>query len=74
MIDPVVSLLPSFSDLPDSLQYVLIGIFILFFLFLLWIICKIKDCFCCFFSICQCLFCCCKKKYKKLEKKSDQSI
>jgi len=67
--DVISSILPPFSDLPDTMQYIIIGVIILFFLFILWVLCKIKDCFMCVYSIFKCLFCCCGSKgYKEIEK------
>lgn len=66
-ISSISYLLPSFSDLPDTLKYVIFALGALFVLFILWIICKIKDCFVCIYSIFKCLFCCCNKGYDRIE-------
>jgi hypothetical protein len=60
--DVISSILPPFGDLPDTMQYVVISVIVIFLSLILWMLCKIKDCFMCVYCIFKCLFCCCNRK------------
>ena len=70
MADVILSILPPFGDLPETMRYIIYGVIIVFMVFILWVLCKIKDCFMCVYSIFKCLFCCCSKGkgYNNIEK------